>query len=177
MNQHLRYYGRALYHAGIRSQISSQNSNTAGCGVRIFYCSDDLRVLIETVFDILPYGLSCNSHTVQIKQSQLADLIHHCINTACLIEILHIGRTCRSQMTEVWGFCTDFIGNIYVQLYACLVGNRRKMKHTVGAAAKSHIHRQSISKSRFCHNIPGADILLQHFHYCHAGMLCQNKTF
>ena len=57
------------------------------------------------------------------------------------------------------------------------MGDSRKMEHTVGGAAQSHVHSHSIHKGFFCHNIPWADISAVHLHDLHASVLCQLDAF
>ena len=173
MLQHLRHNGRTLHHTGIRCQVPPQYSYASGGGIRILYGADHLRVLILTSFDILTDRFPGHCHAIQVQKPQLTDLVHHCIHTAGLIQILHIGWASRRQMTQIRSSGTDLIGNIHIQLHPGLMGNRRQMQHTVGTAAQCHIHGQSIAKSRLSHDIFGADISFHHIHHRHARMLSQ----
>ena len=144
MYQHLRCNGRTFYNACIRCQVSFQDRNTASLAVRIVDRSDNLRILVDTALDILANGLAGYGHAVQIQKVLLGQLIHNRIHAACLVQILHIGRTCRCQMAQVRGALAHLIDQLHVQVYACLMCNRRKMQHTVGRTSECHIHGQCI---------------------------------
>ena len=144
MNLHLRNNGRTFDNCGIRCQVSFQNGDTAGLAVWILNRADDLRIFIDTSFDVLPYGLSGYCHTLCVQQIQLVQLIHNGINTACLVQLLDVVVSCRSQMTEVRGLLADGVCHLRIQLYACLMRNGRQMQHTVGGTSQCHIDGQSV---------------------------------
>ena len=66
MHQHLRCYCGTLYHAGIRCQVTAQNRDTAGLGIWVINRTDDLRVLVDAVLNVLANRLAGYSHAVQI---------------------------------------------------------------------------------------------------------------
>ena len=70
MYHHLRHNGRTFYNAGVRCQISCQDSQSAGLAVRIVDRADDFRISVYAVFDILAYGLSGNGHAVGVQQTK-----------------------------------------------------------------------------------------------------------
>ena len=144
VNLHLRYNGRTFDDCGIRCQVSFQDSNTAGLAVWIFYRTDDLRVFVDTAFDILANGLSGCGHALGVQKSQFIQLVHNGINTAGLVQLLNVVVSCRSQMAEVRGLLTDGICHLRIQLYACLMRDGRQMQHTVGGTSKCHIDGQRI---------------------------------
>ena len=123
--------------------------------------------------NVLADSLSGNGHAVKIQKILLGQLIHNGINAACLVQLLHIGMSCRSQMTQIRSLCTDSVCNIDIKLYACLSCDGRKMQHTVCGASKRHINGKCIDKCLLCHDVSRADILLYHFHNFHSGMLCK----
>ena len=159
MNLHLRNNGRTFDNCGIRCQVSFQNGDTAGLAVWILNWTDDLRIFVDTSFDVLPYGLSGYCHTLCVQQIQLVQLIHNGINTACLVQLLDIVVSCRSQMAEVRGLLADGVCHLRIQLYACLMRNGRQMQHTVGGTSQCHIDGQSVQECFFCHDVSWTDIL------------------
>ena len=133
--------------------------------------TDHFRISVNGIFDVLSHGFSCHCHAVQVQKSKAGNFLHHRVDTACLIQILHVSRTGRSKMTDIRSFLADLIGKPHLKIETGFMGDCRDMKHGVCRASQSHIHGQRIDKSLFCHNIPGTDILLQHVHDSHAGML------
>ena len=140
MNHHFRYYGRTFYNAGIRCQVTFQNGDATSFTVWIINWTNHFRITVYYMFNVLTYRLSGHSHKVRIKKSLLIQFIHYRINTACLIQLFHIGVPCRCQMTKVRCLCTNFIGNIKIQFYACFMSNCRQMKHRIGRTSKCHIN-------------------------------------
>ena len=51
------------------------------------------------------------------------------------------------------------------------MGDGRKMQHTVGGAAQSHIYSQGVQERFLCHNVTGTDILFPQLHDLHACVL------
>ena len=66
MYQHLRCHCGTFYHAGIRCQVAAQNCDAAGLGVRIVDGTDDLRILVDAILDVLANSPAGYSHAVQI---------------------------------------------------------------------------------------------------------------
>ena len=102
--------------------------------------------------------------------------MHNGVDTACLIQIFHIGRTCRCQMAEVRCPVGNFIGKFHVQLDAAFMRNGRKMQHGVRGTSKRHIHRHCIGEGRLCHDVPRTDILSDHIHDRISGFLRKTDT-
>ena len=74
-------------------------------------------------------------------------------------------------MAEVGSPVGNFIGDLHIDLHACLMGDGGKMEHGIGGAAQRHIHGKSVHESVLCHDIAGTDVLFDKFHDLHAGML------
>ena len=132
MYHHFIAYSTFLYHASVRSQVSGKNGQASCLAVRIVNRADNFRILVYTSLDIFSYGLSCNCHTVQIQKILFRQLVHYCVDTSGLVQILNVSRTCRCQMAEIRCFLTDLICECNVKIPADLMGNSRQMKHTVG---------------------------------------------
>ena len=81
--------------------------------------------------------------------------------------------SCRCQMTQVRGLLTDTICKINLKIHSDLMGDRRKMQHTVGGAAQRHIYCQCVEDGIFCHNIAWSDVFSNQFHHLHARMFCK----
>ena len=79
-----------------------------------------------------------------MKQAKICQLLHNSRNAAGLVQIFHIGRTCRCQMTEIRCFLTDLIGKGNIKVKTNLMGNSRQMQHGIGRASKCHIYGQCI---------------------------------
>ena len=63
-------------------------------------------------------------------------------------------------MAEVRSPCAHLVGDIHIQLHACLMSDSRKVKHAVGGTAESHIYGQGVHEGLAGHNVSRADILL-----------------
>ena len=174
---HLRNNCRTFNNTAVHCQVALQYRNTACLTVWIVDWADYLRILILASFNILTNRLACCSDQVCVKQSLFIQLIHNSINAACFIELFHICMSGRCQMTQVRCLCTQFIGNIKVDLNPCFMCNCRKMKHCICRTSQGHIHSQCIHKCLLCQDISWTNILLQKFHNFHTGMFCQFDTF
>ena len=106
----------------------------------------------------------------------LVQFVHNCIDTACLIQIFYVSRTCRCQMAQIRSLGTDLISQFHVKLYACLMSDCRKMQHTVGGTSQCHIYSQSVQECLFSHNISRTDISPKHLHNLHTSFLRQLDT-
>ncbi len=171
MDKHFLHHGRALHHTSVWCEIALKHRKTAGGGIRIVNRTNYLRISINCMRYIFPYRLTCYSHTVRMKEPLLIQLRHHRIDAARLVKILHIGWACRRKVTQVRCLLTDTICKINLKIHANLMGNGRKMEHTVGRAAKGHVYGQCIQNCLLCHNIPWTEVLLPQFHNLHACLL------
>ena len=176
MYHHLLHNGRTFHNAAVRSQIAFQHRKAACLAVRIVDGADHLGIQVYTVFNVLAYCLSCHRHAVCVKESFFVQLVHHRVDAAGFIEILDIGGACRSKMTEIRSFLTDLICKTDIEIHSDLVSDRRKVKHTVGGAAKGHIHGQSVQNRLLRHDVSRTDILPVHFHYLHTRMFRKTDT-
>lgn len=75
MYQHLRCYSGSLDYAAVRCQIPLQYSDTSGLGVRIFHRTDDFRILVYTILNILAYGSAVCCQTIEVQKSLLGQFI------------------------------------------------------------------------------------------------------
>ena len=62
MYHHLRNYCRTFYHAGIRCDITSQYCNSASLAIWIVNRTDNFRIAVDTIFNILSYRLTGSSN-------------------------------------------------------------------------------------------------------------------
>ena len=53
------------------------------------------------------------------------------------------------------------------------MGDRRQMEHRVRGAAQCHVDGERVDDRLLRHDIARADIFPEHFHHCHAGVLCK----
>jgi len=131
MVHHFLCNGTSLNNRTVRSKVTLENSNTACLAVWICNRANDVCVLDFTTLNVLAYSLACCRDKVCVKKSNLCKLVHYGINTACLVEILHICVTCRSKVTKVRSLFADFIGNVKVKLNTCLFCDCRKVEHCI----------------------------------------------
>ena len=176
MHQHFITDRRSLYYTSVRSQVSFQNCKTTGSRIWIIDRTDYFRILIVASFYIFADCLSGNCHALCVEQSFFIQLIHNRIYAACLIEILDICMSGRSQMTEIRSFFADTVGKVNFKIHADFMGNGRDMKHAVCRASQRHINCKGIQNCLFCNNVSRTDILSHQFHHLHTGMFCQLKT-
>ncbi len=102
MHQHFGSNSRTFYYTSIWSQVSFQDSQTAGFRIRFVDCADDFRIYIHCILNIFMKGFAGDSHDISVNQSGFFKLLQHGIDAACCIEVFHIGWSSRSEMTEVW---------------------------------------------------------------------------
>ena len=176
VHQHLGCHSRSLDHATVRCQVTLQYSNTAGLGIGVLHRADDFRILVDTILDILSYGRTVGSQAVKVQKSLLGQFIHYRIDTACFVQVFHISRTGRCQVTQIRSLGRDLVGDLQVQFHTCFSCDSGQMQHGIGRASQCHIHSQGISEGFRSHDVSGTDIFLYQFHDLHAGMLCQTDT-
>ncbi len=170
----LEHFGRdcrALYHAAVGRQIAAQHRDAAGGAVGLLSGADDVGVLVEHARDILGDGLARAGDQVGFQQTELVDLVHHGIDAARLVEVLHVGSARGRQMAEVGRLGGDLVGDIGVEVDAALVRDRGQVEHRVGGAAERHIHGQRVAERVLGHDVAGLDILFQQLHDLHARVL------
>ena len=94
---------------GMREMLNP-TSAIAGMGLGIWMINrtDDFRIAVHCVCNVLSDRLSGYGHTIGIQQTDIFQFFHHCIYTAGFIEILHISRTSRCQMAEVWCLFAEY---------------------------------------------------------------------
>ncbi len=173
MDHHLRQNGRTLNDCGIRCEVALQNGNAALLHKRILHMTDDLGIQVHGMLDVLAHRLAGDRHAVQMKKAKGGDLLHDRIDTACLVQILHVGGTCRCQMAQIWRALADLVCLPDLEIKACFMGDGREVQHGVGGAAKGHIDGQSVQERVLCHDVTRTDISPHKLHDLHAGFLGQ----
>ena len=176
MYQHFGSNCASLYNASVGSKIALEYGDSACFTVWVVDRTDSLRVTVDAALDILAYGLACNSHAVGVDKSLFAQLVENCINSACFVEVFHVGVACRCKMAEVRSLGAYLVSHVKVDIYAAFVGDSREMEHTVCGTSKSHISCESVLESLLCHDIERADILSVEFHNLHTCLLCKLDT-
>ena len=173
---HLRNDCGTLNNRSVRSQVTLKDSQSASLHIRIIHRSDHLRIQIDCILDGLADGHAINGHALGIDQTDIREFLHNGIDTTCLVQVFHVGRTCRCQMAEVRGLLRDGICEGDIEIKTDLMSNRGQMQHGVGRASQCHINRQGIKYCILGHNLTGSDALLQQVHYRVTCLLCQTKS-
>ena len=83
MLHHLRQNSRLLYDTAVRCDVTLQNCNASGLHERVIVRSDDIRIQIVCVCDILTNGFSADCHNRRVEQVAFCKLLHYCIYSAC----------------------------------------------------------------------------------------------
>ncbi len=176
MNHHLRQNSRSLDNTGVRRQIAAEHGHAALLHIRMIDRVDDLRISDLAVFNQLADRFSVNRLAVKVQCTELRDLVHDGVDAAGLVQLFHIVRACRCQMTDIRRLLRKFIGYRNLKVDAALMRNGRQMQHGIGRAAERHIDGQGIHEGFLRHDVAGTDVLPDTFHDLHAGMLCQLQT-
>ena len=176
MYQHFRCHSGLLDHASVRSQVAEQDGNAAGGHVGVVHGSDDLRVQVVRMGDILGHGLASAGHHIGVEQTGVCQLLHNGVDAAGTIQVLHIGESGGRQVAQVGGLGGDLVGVLEVQLDTALVGDRGQMEHGVGGAAQGHIHGLGVVEGFRRHDVSGTDVLLDQLHHLHPSHLGQTQT-
>ena len=85
MLEHFGSYRRTLYYASVGSEVAAEYSDTACCAVGIVYGTDYVGILVYYALDVLCNGLACAGDEVGIEKSELIDLVHYSVDSACLV--------------------------------------------------------------------------------------------
>ena len=112
--QHFGKYRRPLDHTALGGQIALEHRDTARFAVRIFHGANDLGIQIDTACNVLTHGPTRDGHAVRMEKVLFGQLVHDRIDTARLVQILHIGAACGGEMAEVGRDGADLIGNIEI---------------------------------------------------------------
>ena len=171
MNHHFFRYRRLLHNTGIWSQISPEYGDSPFFQKRMVDRTDHRFVKVLNPLQILLYGFSCHGQKICDKQILLCQLFHHRIHAACFLQIFHIGRTRRRQVTKIGRAVGNLIGRLHIDFHPRLMCDGRQMKHRIRGTAQRHIYGHGIHERILCHDISGADILLNQFHNLISGML------
>ena len=176
MNHHFRNYSRTFYNTTVRCKVTFQYCKTTCLAVRIIQWTDNFRIQVDTVFDILANSLTCYCHTFCMEKTFFVQFIHNSVNTACFVQVLHVCWTCWRQMAQIRSLFADLICKADIKIHSNFMSDCRQMKHTVGRTAKCHIYGQRIKNCFFCHDISWTDVSAVHFHNLHTCMFCKADT-
>ncbi|OQA26141.1 MAG: hypothetical protein BWY61_00773 [Firmicutes bacterium ADurb.Bin354] len=176
MNHHLGNNCASLDDTCIRSKITLKYSDTSVRHIRIINRTDNFRIPVFRILNILGNSLACNRDEIRLKKSLLIKLMHYSIYPSGLVKVFHICRTGRSKMTEIRSFCRNLICDLHIDLNTCFMCNRRDMKHCICGASKRHINSKRVHESILSQDIPGTDILLKELHNLITGCLRKTDT-
>ena len=171
MDHHLRNNGAALHNAGVRCKVALKNRDAAVRHIWIVDRTDNFRIQINSILDVLGHGLSGDRRNIQCEKVLLRKFLHDCIDAACLIQIFHVCRACRCEMAQVRCLRGNLVCDFHIDLDACLMCNCRQMKHCICRAAESHVDRQSIHKRFTGHDISRKNLVLYKVHDLVSGVL------
>ena len=119
-------------------------------------------------------GLACNGQKRSVYQSFGSQLSHYGRYAAGVVQIVHVGISSRSQMTEVRSHSADLVECIKVKFHPCFVGYGQQVEHTVGGAAQGHIAGDGVSDRLFVDYVSGLDVFFDQVHDGHSGVFCQH---
>ena len=150
-----------LHHGPLRRQVALQDGNgslvTDGFIVRVndlfLFESRWLQkpgaVLVEAVFlqliQVFAQGLSGDGHYVQVQA--VADLLHHCRNSARVVEIGRRPLPGRAYVEQVVGALVDALEGVRVDGDTELVGDGRQVEQGVGGAGNSSVDHDGVLKA------------------------------
>ena len=171
MLHHFRCNCALLDGTAFLGNVAPQNCNAAGLHVRIVNRTDNLRIGVIAVCDVLADLLAGSSDLIQLDQILFGQLIHNCIDAACLIQLLNVGTACRCQMAQVRRAGRNLVQLIQIQLQTCLMCDGKQMKNRIGRTAQCHFTFQCVVDGLFGDDITRLDVLFQQLHDLHASML------
>ena len=173
MLHHFRCHSALLDCTAFLCNVAPQNRNAAGLHIRVVNRTDDIRVAIDTVCNVLANHLAGCGDGIQLNQILLGQLIHNSIDAASLIQFLNIGTSCRCQVAQIRGLVRNLIHGFQIKVQTSFMSNGQQMQYGIGRAAQCHFTFQCIVDGFFVDDITGLDVLFQQLHDLHAGMLCQ----
>ena len=133
-------------------------------------------VQILRILDVLRHGLAGAGDEVSLDESGVRQLLHHRIDAASPLQILHKRGTRRGQMTQVGGSGIELVHMCKINVNAAFMGNGRQVQHGIGGAAQRHVHDLGIVEGVLGHDITGTDVLAEQLHHLHACLLGKAQT-
>ena len=173
VDPHLRGHGAALHHAAVFRDVAEEEGQAAGGGVGVREGTDDLRVPVLGVGDVLPQGLAGDGGDVGVQISGVGEFPHHGADAAGGVQLLHEVLPGGGQVAEVGGLLADLVEELQVQGDPGLVGDGGQVQGAVGGAAQGHVHGDGVAEGVQGHDVPGPDVPADQVHDGGAGVLGQ----
>ena len=175
IRKHIVCNRRCLDNGAIRRKVSAQDGKTTLGAIWMLDTMDYRWIQNLCVCDALPHR-SCNGQCIQMQQIHLRQFLHHRRNAARLIQILHVVRSCGTQLRNIRRTSTDLIKQRRWKLNSRLMCNRREMQNSIRRTSDAHIDRDRIFKCLTRHNVARADIIFNKVKDDCTRMLCQQAT-
>ena len=120
-----------LYNTAVTGNISPHYSDASGLTVRLVHRSYYIIVFYGSAFNIFSDSPSCRCYQACIYQVFLCKFIYNRLHTARKIQVMHVCRARRCQMTQIGNFSTEFIEYVQVKLNARFISYGQQMQHAV----------------------------------------------
>ena len=163
MLQHLWVHRVRLHDRPGRCQRTKQHRQSPGRRIGLRPGLDDLPVRLARGGEVLGDRLPVNAHLRRVEHR--LDLLHHRLDTARLIQILHVRRPCRAQLGQVRGLGRHLPDVGHRQVNLGLLGDRQQVQHRVRRPAQRHVHRQRVAQRRLGHDLPRGHPALDQIHH------------
>ena len=117
-----------------------------------------------------------NRQRIQVQQVLLRELLHDSRNSARLVQILHMMRSCRAQLRNIRRTSADLIEERRRELDPCLVRDRSEVQYRVRRATNAHIDRNRILEGFKRHDITRTDIFFNEIENDCPRLFCKQAT-
>ena len=175
MHQHFRSDSASLNNAALLSDISPHHRDTAG--FRIGVVNGTNRICLNIgVSDILSHGMTVCRKEIRFNQILLVQLREYRLHAPRLIQIMHMRRACRRQVTKIRHLSAHLIENLHAESDSRLIGDRQQVENRIAGTAQSHVAGESVPQRFLVDDLAGSNILLHQIHNRHAGMLRQHDA-
>ena len=109
MDLHFRGNSAAFHNAAFFCNVPEKDCQSAGFGIGVFNGAENLRVQIVRVRNVFSHSFSGNSGKAGVQQTGVCQLLHHCGNTTCLMQLFDEMFASRGQMAKIRGLFADFV--------------------------------------------------------------------
>ena len=123
--------------------------------------------------DVLAYGLAGDGEAVLFNESVLGQFVHHRPDAPGFFHIHHVEGATRAQLGQVGGLLADFVEFFQSQVHPGFMGDGRQVEAGVGGSPHGHVHGNGVLEGFGGHDVPGPDVLFQHFHHLFPGLFGQ----
>ena len=131
MFQHARVNSGSLDNTAVLSDVAPHDCDTACFAVRIVNRADAACVLNVGILDILRNSFARCSNQGSIDGIDLGKLSQHCRQTSRIVQVVHVGRAGRGQVTEIRNPAAVLVKQLQVKINTGLVGNCQQMENCI----------------------------------------------